>query len=72
MAIISIRIDDDIKRRLGRIADMTGLSQSEFLPEAVYEKLEELEDFQLAKERMEKPFRTVPNEQVWKDLGTES
>lgn len=71
MATISIRVDDDIKRRLSRIAKMAGVSQADILREAFYEKLEDLEDLQAAKERMVKPFRSVSNDQVWKELGIE-
>jgi len=71
MATISVRIDDDIKKRLSRIAKITGVSQSEILREALCDRLEELEDFHIVKERMAKPFRSVSNDQVWKELNIE-
>lgn len=71
MANISFRIGDDIKQCLKRVAELTGTSQSAISREAIYDRMEELEDFHTVKERMAKPFRSVPNEHVWKELGIE-
>jgi len=71
MANINIRVDDDIKQRLKRLAGLTGMSQSAISREAIYDKMEELEDFHTVKQRMAKPFRSMPNEHVWKELGIE-
>jgi len=72
MATISIRVDDDIKRRLKRVAELSGMSQSAILREAIHDRLEEVEDLLVARERLAKPFRTVSNEDVWKDIGIDN
>jgi predicted DNA-binding protein len=69
MATLGIRIDDDIKQRLKRVAELTGMSQSAISREAIYDRVEELEDLLVVKERLAKPFRTVSNEDVWRGIG---
>jgi RHH-type rel operon transcriptional repressor/antitoxin RelB len=72
MKTISIRIDEDVKRRWDQLADEHGLNQSRLMREAILEKLEELEDFYVVKERTGEPFAPVPNEEVWRRLGLEA
>ena len=69
MATLSIRIDDDVKSRWNDLAQTHGLNQSELFRQAIIEKLEELEDFYVVRERLSKPFQSVSNDDVWKDLG---
>lgn len=71
MATVSIRIDDETKRRWNDLAKAHGLNQSELFRQAIIEKLEELEDFYVVKDRSAKPFKTLSNEDVWKELGLE-
>lgn len=71
MATVSIRIDDETKSRWNSLARAHGLNQSELFRQAIIDKLEELEDFYIVRERLAKPFNSVPNDDVWKDLGIE-
>lgn len=71
MATLSIRIDDDIKARWTKLSEEYGLNQSQLMRQAVEEKLEELEDFYAVRERLKKPFKTVSNDDVWKEIGIE-
>jgi len=71
MATVSIRIDDDTKSRWNSLAKTHGLNQSEIFRQAIIDKLEELEDFYVVRERLAKPFKAVSNDEVWKDLGIE-
>ncbi|MDB5552745.1 MAG: ribbon-helix-helix protein CopG family [Rhizobium sp.] len=72
MATISIRVDDDIKKRLKRAAELTGMSQSVILREAIHDRMEELEDLLIVRERLAKPFRTLSDDDVWKDIGIDN
>jgi predicted DNA-binding protein len=72
MATISIRIGDDLKRHLNQVAEMTGLSPSAIVRDAISDKLEELADFHIVKMRMAKPSKTISNDDVWKDIGIEN
>ncbi|MBW6423471.1 ribbon-helix-helix protein, CopG family [Rhizobium sp. XQZ8] len=71
MATLSIRIDDDIKARWAKLSADFGLNQSQLFRQAIEEKLEELEDFYAIRERLDRPFKTVSNDDVWKELGIE-
>lgn len=71
MATVSVRIDDDTKDRWSSLAKTHGLNQSELIRQAITDKLEELEDFYVVKERLAKPYKTISNEDVWKELGIE-
>lgn len=71
MATVSIRIDDDTKNRWNSLAKTYGLNQSELFRQAIMDKLEELEDFYVVRERLTQPFNSVSNDDVWKDLGVE-
>jgi predicted DNA-binding protein len=71
MATVSIRIDDDTKDRWNSLAKIHGLNQSELFRQAIIDKLEELEDFYVVRERLSKPYKTISNEDVWKELGIE-
>lgn len=68
MATVSFRIDDDIKKRLNRVAELSGMRQSAILREAIHDRMEELEDRLVVRERLAKSFRAVSNEDVWKGI----
>ncbi len=69
MGSMSIRIDDEIKQRWEKLAAEKGLNASHHIREAIIDKLEELEDFYIVKERLSEPFETISNDEVWKRLG---
>ncbi|MEO7146639.1 MAG: DUF6290 family protein [Terrimesophilobacter sp.] len=48
-----IRLDDETEARLNRLAERTGRSKSFYVREATLEKLEEYEDFFLAKDALD-------------------
>jgi RHH-type rel operon transcriptional repressor/antitoxin RelB len=71
MATLSIRIDDDIKARWARLSEDHGLNQSQLFRQAIVDKLEELEDFYIVRERLSHPHDTISDRDVWKELGLE-
>jgi predicted DNA-binding protein len=71
MKTISIRIDETVKQRWDRLADEHGLNQSQLMREAILDKLEELEDFYVVRQRMAEPFEPLSNDDVWSRLGLE-
>ena len=68
---ISIRLGDDIEKRLTDLAKITGRTKSYYVREAVIEKLEDLEDIYIAERRLEKPSRIWTMEEVEKEIGLE-
>lgn len=61
-----IRLDDETEARLNRLAERTGRSKSFYVREATLEKLEEYEDYYLAKDSLEE-FRQSDDALI--DLG---
>jgi RHH-type rel operon transcriptional repressor/antitoxin RelB len=51
MAAVSLRLPDDISRRLQSLAEQTGRSKTYYILEAVREHLEDLEDLYLTETR---------------------
>ncbi|MEX0956542.1 MAG: CopG family transcriptional regulator [Rhizobiaceae bacterium] len=71
MKTISIRIDETVKQRWDKLAGEYGLNQSQLMREAILDKLEELEDFYVVRQRIAEPFEPMANEDVWSRLGIE-
>ncbi len=53
MGSTMIRLDDETEGRLKRLAERTGRSKSFYVREATLEKLDEYEDYYLAKDSLE-------------------
>ena len=51
MTAVSLRLPDELKDRLDRLAKLTGRSKTFYMVEAISEKLEDLEDLYLAEQR---------------------
>ena len=54
MQSLNIRIPDNLADRLGELATETGRTKSYYVRQALEEKLEELEDYYLALQSLEK------------------
>ncbi|HXD62303.1 MAG TPA: DUF6290 family protein [Lacisediminihabitans sp.] len=63
MGATMIRLDDDTEARLTRLAERTGRSKSFYVKEATLEKLEEYEDYYLAKDSLDE-FRQSDDEAI--------
>lgn len=53
MGSTMIRLDDETEARLNRLAERTGRSKSFYVREATLEKLDEYEDYYLAKDALD-------------------
>ena len=75
MAAVSLRLPDDVSRRLQRLVDLTGRSKSFYMVEAICEHIDDLEDLYLAEQRLaahlEGKSRSSPLEDVMKRYGVE-
>lgn len=73
MTSLNIRIPESLAGRLGELANQTGRTKSYYVRTALEEKLEELEDYYLALESLEKvetgKSRLWRHEEIEKDLG---
>ncbi|MYH30201.1 MAG: TraY domain-containing protein [Acidobacteria bacterium] len=52
MSAVSLRLPDDVSRRLQELADRTGRSKTFYMIEAIQEHLDDLEDLYLAEQRL--------------------
>ena len=73
MSAVSIRLPDDISRRLQDIAAKTGRSKTFYMIEAIREHIEDLEDMYLAEQRLTEikagRTKTMPLEEIAKRYG---
>lgn len=70
---ISIRLPEDIEKRLNRLAAKTGRSKTYYVTEAIIEHLGDIEDSYLAAQRLEDVMkgtsRTFTLDEARKQLG---
>ena len=52
MGAVSLRLPDEVSRRLQQLADRTGRSKTFYMIEAISEHLDDLEDLYLAEQRL--------------------
>ena len=71
--MLSIRISEEIDARLERLAEEAGQTKGDYAREAILEKIEEMEDLQLAEQVLERvrkgEEKVVTSEEMWRDLG---
>jgi RHH-type transcriptional regulator, rel operon repressor / antitoxin RelB len=76
MTAISLRLPDDVFKRLQNLADRTGRSKTAYMREAIKEHLDDLEDLHLAERRLcsvrAGRLGTVALDEVMKRYGLES
>ncbi len=74
--MVSIRLPDEINRRLSLLAEHTGRTKTFYIKEAVVEHLQDLEDVYMADKELEDiragRVKTVPLEDVMERYGLES
>jgi RHH-type transcriptional regulator, rel operon repressor / antitoxin RelB len=73
--MLAIRLPADIEKRLDRLAKRSGRTKTYYAREAILKHLEDLEDIQIADERLralrEGRSKTVPLEEIVKRYGLE-
>jgi RHH-type transcriptional regulator, rel operon repressor / antitoxin RelB len=73
---ISIRLPEDIDRRLDFLARQTGRTKAFYIREALSEKIDDLEDYYLAADVLERIRKgeesTYSSAEVRKDLGLDN
>jgi len=69
MASLSIEIDGELQSRWERLADKHGLDPKRRITVALIERLEELEDYFVVKDRVDEPYVAVPHDEMMRRLG---
>jgi RHH-type transcriptional regulator, rel operon repressor / antitoxin RelB len=67
--MLAIRLSPDIEKRLDELSRKTGRTKTYYAREAIIEYIDDLEDYYLATNRLEKPGRRWTMEEVEKELG---
>ncbi len=67
--MLAIRLPDAIEKRLASLATETGRTKTALAREAILEYIDDLEDFYLAEARARLNRRTIPLEEVERELG---
>ena len=67
--MLAIRLPVEIEERLDALAQETGRTKTTLAREAILEYIDDLEDFYLAEARVRKNRKTIPLEEVEKQLG---
>jgi RHH-type rel operon transcriptional repressor/antitoxin RelB len=70
MTVLSVRLPDNIYRRLSRLSEKTRRTKTSFIKEMIEESLEEYEEAYTALDRLnEKNARYLTTEELEKELG---
>lgn len=69
MDTLSVEIDGELKARWDELARQHGLDPTQQITAAIIDRLEELEDYYVVKERLSRPYETIPHEEVLSRLG---
>jgi RHH-type transcriptional regulator, rel operon repressor / antitoxin RelB len=67
--MLAIRLPDAIERRLAALASETGRTKTALAREAILEYIDDLEDYYLAEARARRNRKTIPLEDVERQLG---
>ena len=67
--MLAIRLEPEIENRLSTLAQKTGRTKTFYAREAILEHLEDLEDYYLAVDALQKPGRIYSKEEAKRELG---
>lgn len=67
--MLSLRLSNDIEKRLSELAETTGRTKSFYAKEAILKYLDEMEETYIAINRLEKPAKRISLDDVEKELG---
>jgi len=70
--MLAIRLPEEIEKRLGILAKITGRTKTYYVREAVIDHLEKLEDIYLALDRLEKPSKQWSLEDLENEVDLDS
>lgn len=70
--MIGVRLDRELEKKLEKLARKTHRSKSYYVREALRLYLDEIEDYELALERLHNPRdKVISAEEMWRKLGLE-
>jgi RHH-type rel operon transcriptional repressor/antitoxin RelB len=70
--MLSVRLPEDIEKRLSYLAKKTGRTKTWYAREAIIDHIQDLEDIYLSLDRLEKPSKRWSLEELEKGVDLES
>ena len=67
--MLAIRLPETIEERLAALATETGRTKTALAREAILEYIDDLEDYYLAEARARRNRKTIPLDEVERELG---
>ena len=67
--MLAIRLPEDVESRLDKLAVKTGRTKTYYAREAICEYLDDLEDYYLAEARLRTKGKSIPIDEVERQLG---
>ena len=67
--MLAIRLDQEVESRLEQLAKKTGRTKTYYAREAILEHLEDMEDYYLAVETLQKPGKIYSANEAKRELG---
>jgi len=67
--MLAIRLQPDLEERLAKLAKKTGRTKTFYAREAIEQHLEDLEDYYLAAQALEKTKQTFSPDEAKRELG---
>ncbi len=67
--MLAIRLPETIEERLAALASETGRTKTALAREAILEYIDDLEDYYLAEARARRNRKTIPLDEVERELG---
>lgn len=67
--MLAIRLSEAIEERLAALASETGRTKTTLAREAILEYIDDLEDYYLAEARARRNRKTIPLDEVERELG---
>ncbi len=67
--MLAIRLSEAIEARLAALASETGRTKTTLAREAILEYIDDLEDYYLAEARARRNRKTIPLDEVERELG---
>ena len=67
--MLAIRLPEALEERLARLAQATGMTKTSLARKAIQEHLDDLEDLLLAQTRARRNRKTIPMEELERELG---
>lgn len=68
MTTIAVSLPSEVDQRLGEVAAKSGRTKSECVREAIFQFIEDVEDLQIASERLAVPGRRLTMEEAEREL----